>query len=81
MPKTVQIRDLDDTTYETLRERAAADGLSLAGYLRRELTQMAAVPTMAEWLDRADERRTRAGVSREDLRSAIEDLHAEREAR
>ena len=81
MSKTVQIRDLDNETYQVLRKRAAADGLSLAGYLRRELTQMAAVPTMAEWLDRADESRARAGVSREALQSAIEDLHLEREAR
>lgn len=81
MSKTVQIRDLDDETYETLRERASANGLSLAGYLRRELTQMAAVPTMAEWLDRADRRRASAGVSREELNDVIDDLRAEREAR
>ncbi len=77
----MQIRDLDDATYATLRERAAADGLSLAGYLRRELTQMAAAPTMAEWLARVDERRPVPGVSHEALLEAIEDLHAEREAR
>lgn len=81
MSKTVQIRDLDDETYATLRRRAAANGLSLASYLRRELTQMATLPTMTEWLERADARRQHANVSREALLTAIDDLHAERDAR
>jgi plasmid stability protein len=81
MPKTVQIRDLDDATYATLRERAAADGLSLAQYLRRELTHLAALPTMAVWLDRVEAGRGRLGVGRDVLAEAIEDLHAERDRR
>lgn len=50
MPKNVQIRDLDDTTYETLRARAEAEDLSLTQCLRRELDRLAAVPSMTEWL-------------------------------
>jgi hypothetical protein len=59
VPKNVQIRNLDDATYEKLRARARADGLSLSQYLRRELDHLADLATMAEVLERAD--RWRAG--------------------
>lgn len=62
MAKTIQIRDIDDQTYTTLRTRAAADHLSLAAYLRRHLEQLAGAPTMAEILERADRRRARGVV-------------------
>jgi antitoxin FitA len=77
--KTVQIRNLDDATYEKLRARAAASGLSLTQYLRRELEHLASVATMAEILERADRWRAEGdGVSRE---SILEALHAGREER
>lgn len=79
MPKNVQIRNLDDATYESLRRRAAADNLSLAQYLRRELNRLATTRTMAEILDEADARRARhGGVSREAMEEAIEDMRASR---
>jgi plasmid stability protein len=59
MGKTVQIRDLNDETYTVLRTRAAAEHLSLSAYLRRQLEQMAATPSMAEIMERADRRRQR----------------------
>jgi antitoxin FitA len=61
MARTVQIRELDDEVYTVLRTRAAAEDLSLSQYLRRELTRVAAVPTMAELLERADRRRAEGG--------------------
>lgn len=36
MPKTIQIRNLDDDVYEALRRRAAAAGLTVPEVLRRE---------------------------------------------
>jgi antitoxin FitA len=53
MPRTVQIRDLDDDVHRRLRVRAAQQGLSLAEYLRREVTGIAYRPTMADFLQRA----------------------------
>lgn len=38
---TVQVRNLDETTYRTLRERAASAGKSLQEYLRELLTETA----------------------------------------
>lgn len=57
MGKTIQIRDVDDETYAVLRNRAADAHLSLSAYLRRQLEECAAHPTMAHLLKRADERR------------------------
>lgn len=80
MPKNVQIRNLDDATYEKLRARAAAQDLSLAQYLRRELRQLANVPTMADWIVDADRwRAEHGGVSRETLVSALHESRAERD--
>lgn len=75
----MQIRDLDDTTYAVLRRRAAAEDLSLAQYLRRELGRWASQPTMAEWLAEADEWRERVGgVGPEAIKAAMEDVRADR---
>lgn len=41
MGTTVQIRNLSDEVTEKLKSRAAAAGLSLSEYLRRELTTLA----------------------------------------
>ena len=71
VPKNVQIRNVDDSIYATLRARAEAADLSLTQYLRRELEQLASTPTFAEWLDRADRLRARSGgVSREAIEAA-----------
>lgn len=35
------------------RARAAAEGLSLTAYLKRELHQLAQLPTMADWIKEA----------------------------
>lgn len=56
MSKAVQIRGVPDGVHATLRSRAAAAGLSLSDYLRREVTLMAERPTMTEALARLDER-------------------------
>ena len=79
MPKNVQIRNLDDATYEELRRRAVAEDLSRAQYLRRELDRMATTTTMAEILARADARRARgAAVTRAEILAALEADRTER---
>jgi antitoxin FitA len=79
MGKTVQIRDLDDATYETLRARAKASDLSLTQYLRRELHNLASTPSMEEILARADRRRARGGgIAHEDLIAALDADRADR---
>ena len=72
MPKNVQIRNLDDATYEKLRTRAKASDLSLTQYLRRELDHLASVPSMAEWMAEVDRDRGRfAGLTAEAVEAAF----------
>ncbi|QKW07676.1 hypothetical protein HUT18_16100 [Streptomyces sp. NA04227] len=49
---TVQIRNLDDAAYDILRRRAAASGRSLQEYLRVQLEEQAARPTVSEAIAR-----------------------------
>lgn len=41
MPKVIQIRDVPDEVRDALAEAADAEGLSLTGYVRRELEHLA----------------------------------------
>lgn len=52
MPKTVQIRDIDDDVYRALARRAAEAGVRVPAMLRRHAELLAARPTMKEWLER-----------------------------
>ena len=79
MPKNVQIRNLDDATYEKLRTRAKESDLSLTQYLRRELDHLAGVPTMTEWMAEVDRDRGRfAGLTSEAVETAFAADRAER---
>lgn len=72
MPRTIQIRDVDDEVYDALARRAAEVGLSVPEYLRRETQRLAARPTIEEWLDRT---RRRSGTrSRRDTLAALDEL-------
>ena len=56
MPKTVQIRDLDDDVYAGLVRRAGEEGITVPELLRREAARLAARPSIAEWLRRTGRR-------------------------
>ena len=72
MPKTIQIRDLDDDVYAALRRRASEAGLSVPELLRREATRLASRPTVEEWLART--RRRPAAIERADVLEALDEL-------
>ena len=61
VPKTVQIRDLDDEVYAGLARRAAEAGMSVPELLRGEAVRLAARPSMGEWLQRTQRRSTPLG--------------------
>jgi len=65
MPKTIQIRDVDDEVYAALRRRAVEAGLTVPELLRREATRLAARPTVEEWLART--RRRPSEIDRADV--------------
>jgi len=72
VPKTVQIRDLDDDVYAGLVRRAAEAGVSVPELLRAEATRLAARPTMKEWLART--RRRSSDLSRAEILEALDEI-------
>ena len=52
MAKMIQIRNVPDELHRTLKVRAASLGMTLSDYLLSEIEQVAAKPTMNEWLER-----------------------------
>lgn len=80
MPKTVQIRDMDDDVYAALSRRAAEAGLSVPELLRREIARIASRPSVDEWLQRTRRRRSEISTAEalddlDDLRGAWPDDH------
>jgi plasmid stability protein len=70
---TLYIRDVADEVAETLKQRAAAAGMSLSAYVARQLTTIAARPTNAEIVQRLKTRDRSAGPSTTDIVQAVRD--------
>ncbi len=75
VPKTIQVRDLDDDVYEALRRRASEAGLTVPELLRREATRLAARPTVEEWLARTKRRPSQ--IDRADVVAALDELRGQ----
>lgn len=73
----IQVKDVPEETWQTLRDRAAASGRSLQEYLRRKLIEDASTPTLDEVLDRAG-RHTGGSLSPAD---AVDELRSARAGR
>lgn len=56
MPKTVQIRDISDETYQRLRKKAAEQSLSVPEYLRHLVDKDAGRMSVAEWVEQTRQR-------------------------
>ena len=52
MSKMIQIRNVPDEVHQALKIRAAKEGMSLSDFLRREVTRVAARPSLDEILER-----------------------------
>jgi hypothetical protein len=72
VPKTIQIRDVDDDVYAALARRAAEAGITVPDLLRREAARLAARPTVEEWLTRT--RRRPSGITRAQITDALDEL-------
>lgn len=72
MPRTVQIRDIDDEVYAALSRRAAEVGLTVPDLLRREAARLASRPSLEEWLART--RRRPSGITRAQVLEAFDEL-------
>jgi antitoxin FitA len=70
---TLYIRDVSDEVAQTLKERAAAAGMSLSAYVAGELERIAARPTNAEIVQRLKVRNRSAGPSTAEIVEAVRD--------
>jgi len=59
VPKTIQIRDVDDEVYASLVRKAAQGGFTVPEWIRREITRLAKRPSMDEWLERTRQRESK----------------------
>jgi hypothetical protein len=75
VPKTVQIRDIDDQIYEALARHAADAGLSVPELLRREAARLASRPSVDEWLARTRRRPSR--IARAEIIESLDELRGE----
>lgn len=73
---TIQIRELPEDTYDTIRRRARAHGQSLQAYMRERLIDDAARPTPAEMWDAIDQIREADPASGSTTESIVADVRA-----
>jgi antitoxin FitA len=73
VPKTIQIRDVDDEVYAGLARRAAEEGVSVPELLRIEAARIAARPTIREWLRRTREAPD-TGITRVEIVAALDEI-------
>jgi hypothetical protein len=71
VPKTIQIRDLDDDVYAALVRRAAEAEITVPELLRREAARLASRPTVEEWLART--RRRPSSTTRAEVLAALDE--------
>lgn len=75
MPRMIQVRNVPDEVHRTLKARAAAAGMSLSDYLKRDLEQAAARPSLEE-LDARVVSRGSSGLRTGTIVGALRDARA-----
>ena len=78
----LQVRNLPDEVHARLKERAAAERMSLSDYVARELERLVQYRSNAEILAAARERARAGGytMTRDEIVEALHDVRAERDA-
>ena len=73
MSKMIQVRDVPDDVHRTLKIRAAAAGMSLSDYIKRDLEIAASRPTLDE-IDARVRDRASSTMRSERIVSTLRDL-------
>ncbi|HEX5374936.1 MAG TPA: hypothetical protein VFW48_02150 [Solirubrobacterales bacterium] len=76
MSKMIQIRNVPDDVHKTLKVRAAAEGLSLSDYIKRDLEDLAQQATIEDVFARA-RARGGPGVTTEKIVAIQRELRGE----
>lgn len=72
----IQIRNVPDDVHKTLKVRAAAEGLSLSDYIKRDLEELAKQATIEEVFASA-RAQGESGVTAEEIVSDLRQLRGE----
>lgn len=76
MSKMIQVRNVPDDVHRTLKIRAAAEGISLSDYIKRDLEELAKQATIEEIF--ADARaRGESGITAEEIVSDLRQMRGE----
>lgn len=78
MPKTINIRNLDDEVYLALKRHAESAGIWVPELVRRHLRLLALEEppnlTMEEWLEQASKRPVNPNITRESTLKALDEI-------
>lgn len=75
---TIQVRELPDDAYETIRLRARAAGQSIQAYMRDQIVRLASRPTKEELLAIVESGLTAEGTPGATLDRIVRDLAEDR---
>jgi antitoxin FitA len=73
MSAMIQVRNVPDEVHRTLKMRAAAAGMSLSDYIKRDLVQAASSPSMEE-IDARVRARGRSRVRAQTIVAALREV-------
>ena len=76
MSKMIQIRNVPDDVHRTLKVRAAAEGISLSDYIKRDLEEVARQLTLEDVFARARARGP-SGIATEEIVAGIRESRGE----
>ncbi len=76
MSKMIQIRDVPDDVHRTLKVRAAAEGISLSDYIKRDLEELARQATLED-VFASVRARGESGISAEEIVEGIRQVRGE----
>lgn len=75
---TIQVRELPEASYETLRRRARRSGQSMQAYMREQIVALAERPTKEEAVSTIEATLDRIDAPPPSATSVAEDLAADR---
>jgi plasmid stability protein len=76
MSKMIQVRNVPDDVHTTLKVRAAAEGVSLSDYIKRDLEELTKQATIEDIFARARARGS-SGITAEEIVGDLRELRGE----
>lgn len=76
--RTIQVREIPDDAYDTIRRRAKAEGKSLQSYMRDQVVALARRPSKRESVAALEEALAQYGAATTSAASISADVEADR---